>query len=185
MNLSTGIGTHMDAPSHVFPDGQTIDLIPLTQCHAPACVLHLADQVQDDSDYEISVNDILEWEGNHGSIKADTIVLADTGWGKYWGEQKFCQQDEKGTCHFPGFSKGAAKILVDRKIKGVGIDTLSIDTGNTTDSPAHSYFLKNKIIIVENLDNLERLPATGALVWILPMKIKGAPEAPVRAFAIL
>lgn len=184
INVSAGIGTHMDAPIHVSKGGG-IDLIPIAQCNGPACVLHLADKVKGDSDYAISAEDILEWEKINGKIPEESIVLADTGWGQFWGKEKFCFLDKKGVCHLPGFSEAAAKLLAIRKVKGVGIDTMSIDTGNAPKPVAHLALLEENIFLVENMANLEQLPAVGAHVWILPMKIKDASEAPVRAFAVL
>lgn len=171
MTLSTGVGTHMDAPHHFFPEGKTIDQIPLEQCFGPACVLHL-----DVVDYAISADDIERWEEANGQIEAGSIVFAHTGWDRLWGREEF-------VCTFPGFSEEAAKLLVKRKVKGVGIDTTGIDPWNVERGLAHIVFLKEGIWLVENLANLGKLPPKGSYVYVLPMKIEGAPEAPVRAFA--
>lgn len=185
MHLSFGLGTHMDAPFHVDPKGVGVDEIPLSQCYGHVCVLQLSHKVLENADYSISVEDLLEWEQKHGPIPRDSIVFAHTGWGKYWGKEKFCFQDQNLVCHFPGFSGQAAQLLTERHVKGVGIDTMSIDTGDAKEPSAHLAFLKNKIYVIENLNNLELLPPIGAYAWIAPMKIKNAPEAPVRAFAII
>jgi kynurenine formamidase len=182
--LSSGIGTHMDAPSHFYREGKTIDQIPIAQCCGPACVLHLADRVKGDGDYEISMADIELWEKEHGKIPPKSIVLVHTGWDRYWGKEEFCFQDDTGVCHFPGFSKAAAELLVTRQVNGVGIDTTGIDPGFQSRGLAHLVFLKEEMFLVENLANLGRLPPKGAFVYILPMKIEGAPEAPVRAIAV-
>lgn len=183
--LSTGIGTHMDAPSHFFSDKRSIDQIELTECYGSACVLHLSEKVQDNPDYGISSEDILSWESIHGKIPPHSIVFVDTGWSKYWGQEKFCAQDEKGVCHFPAFLQSAAELFVERKASWVGIDTMSIDLGNANAYVSHPVLLKEDIFLVENLANLDKLPAKGANIWIVPIKLKDAPEAPIRVFAIL
>jgi len=180
IQLSTGIGTHMDAPTHRHSDKNSIDAIPLTQLHATACLLHLTDQAGSDSEYKISIQDIVDWEKEYGKIPDHSIILVNTGWSKYWEKQKFCFQEGQKIMHGPSFSKEAAQMVMERKPKGVGIDTISIGDG-----PTHSVFLERNIFLVENLANLDKLPPTGAYVWILPMKIKDAPEAPVRAFALI
>lgn len=185
ISLSSGIGTHMDAPAHFVKKGKSIDQIPLEKCFAPACVFHLKESVQNNSDYAISALDIEKWERAHGVIPPHSIVLAHTGWDRFSDKADFYSLDDAGICHYPGFSASAAEMLVARKINGVGIDTLGIDPGCETQFPAHQVLLKEGIFIVEILANLEKLPPTGAMVYILPMKIKNAPEAPARAMAII
>ncbi len=185
MTLSSGIGTHMDAPSHFYPKGKTIDQIPIAQCCGPASVLHLSEKVKDNADYEVVVEDIELWEEKHGLIPERSIVLLHTGWDRYWGRKIFCSPDEAGICHFPGVSREAAEVLLKRRVNGVGIDTTGIDPGCQSKGWAHQVFLKEGLFLVENMANLKLLPPKGAFVYILPMKIEGFPEAPVRAIALL
>lgn len=185
ISLSSGIGTHMDAPMHFYPKGRAIDQIPIDQCCGPLCVLHIAEKVNGNADYAISAEDIHNWEKANGLIPAESIFLAHTGWDHYWGQEKFCFQDDKGICHYPGFSKEAAELLVMRKVKGVGIDTLGIDRGCQNPAFAHIVLLKENLFLVENLANLRQVPAIGAFGYILPIKLEGAPEAPVRAIAVI
>lgn len=182
--LSSGIGTHMDAPRHFYADGKSIAEIPLEKCCGFACVLHLSEFVKDNADYEIGAKDILHFEKAHGTIPAHAIVLAHTGWDRYWMQEKYINVDAKGIAHFPGFSQSAAKLLLERNVNGVGIDTTGIDVGCAKDPLAHSLLLQKNLFLVEGLANLSKLPATGCFVYILPVKIKDAPESPVRAMGI-
>ena len=185
LHMSGGIGTHIDAPAHFCKGGKTIEGVSLDRCHGPACVLHLEDRVEEHADYGISVDELLAWEKLHGPIPEGAIVLAHTGWSKHWHNKHYCGLDENGLCHFPHYSAPTAPFLVERKIKAVGIDTLSLDAGDTETYPVHTTLLAQEICLVENLVNLDQLPATGAHVWLVPMKIGGVPEAPIRAFAWL
>lgn len=183
IHLCTGIGTHMDSPSHFKKDGYSIDEIPLEDCIGEACVLHLKDVVKDDIDYGVSKEDILNWEKKHGKIETGFHVLIHTGWDRYWEQDRFCVVDPDETSHFPGILECAANLLLERKVKMVGIDSMGLDIGKDSKFPAHITLLNNDICIVENLANLELLPPKGAKITMYPMKIKDAAEAPVRAVA--
>lgn len=185
MTLCTGIGTHMDAPNHFCPTGGGIETVSLSQCCGAACVIHLKNKVQTHIDYAITKTDIEEWEATNGQIPKGSIVLFYTGWDQYWGTDHFCVRDAAGKCHFPGVGEDAARLLVKRGVGAVGIDTMGMDVGNAPRYIAHEILLGARIPLVENLAQLDKLPPTGATVYMLPMKIKDAPEAPVRAIAIL
>lgn len=184
MSLNTGIGTHMDAPNH-FCFGGGMDSVSLLQCFGAGCVIHLEDKVQNDIDYGITRSDIEEWEAIHGKIPEGSLVLFHTGWDRYWGTERFCEPDQQGVCHFPGISEEGAHALVERKVAVVGIDAMGIDVGINHTFIAHQILLGARIPLVENLASLGDLPPTGATVYMLPMKIKDAPEAPIRAMAII
>jgi kynurenine formamidase len=184
MSLSTGIGTHMDAPNH-FCFGGGMDSVSLSQCFGAGCVIHLGDRVQNNIDYGITRSDIEGWEAIHGQIPAGSLVLFHTGWDRYWGTERFCEPDAQGVCHFPGISEEAAHLLVKRRVGVVGIDAMGIDVGINREYIAHKILLGARIPLVENLACLGDLPATGSTVYMLPMKIKDAPEAPIRAMAVM
>jgi len=185
-NFAAGTGTHMDAPSHFAKGGYTISDFQLSELIVPACVLDIAKQVSENSDYIITADDLLTWEKQHDSIPAGSLFLAYTGWAKYWpDEQKYRNQDKNGEQHFPGFGKTAAELLIERNIVGIGIDTLSLDPGMDKTFATHFTMLPNNKYQLENLTNLDQLPATGATIFVMPVKIKNAPEAPARVIAIL
>jgi len=183
-------GTHLDSPIHFGKDKATVDEIPLSRLIGPAVVIDVAGAGAKNPDYQLSVEDIAAWEKAHGQIPDGAIVLIHTGWGKFWPEAKrYLGSDTPGdtaNLHFPGISRGAAEFLATkRKIDGVGIDTASLDHGPSKDFIAHQILNGANIYGLENVANLERVPATGATLIALPMKIKGGTGGPVRIIAIL
>jgi kynurenine formamidase len=183
-------GTHIDAPIHFGKDQPTVDKIPLHRLVAPAVVVDVQEAVAKDRDYRLTVDDLKAWETRHGRIPNGAIVLMHSGWGRYWpNRMKYLGSptpDDPGSLHFPGFSSEAAEFLVrDRKIDGVAIDTPSIDHGPSKDFLVHQILNRANIYGLENVASLEQLPATGATVIALPMKIRGGTGGPVRIIAIL
>lgn len=178
ISLSSGIGTHMDAPIHFYREGKSIDEFPMEQCCGDAIVLHLADRVKDNADYAVSMDDINDWEKKNGPIPEKKIILVHTGWDRYWGQERFMLK-------WPFFSKDVADYFVKRKVNGLGVDTSNPDPRFANQAVVHQTLLKAGIFIAENLMNLSQLPAKGAMAYLLPMKLKGLPEAPIRAIAVL
>src|SRR5256714_7632925 len=127
-------GTHLDAPAHFPPGKATVDQIPAKQLFGPAAVLDVRADAGKDADYQLGVARVEEWEKRHGRIPQRAIVLLGTGWASRWPDvRKYRNQDEQGKMHFPGFSAEAAKLLIERKVSGLGCDTLSIDYGASSD----------------------------------------------------
>jgi kynurenine formamidase len=187
---SEHVGTHLDAPFHFAEGKWKTDQIPLAQTIGRAIVVDVQSQAAANRDYLLTASDILEWEKTHGRIPDASIVLVHSGWGKYWGNRKlYFGTDKPGdtiNLHFPGVAKEAAEFLVkQRAVKAVGIDTPSIDHGPSRDFIAHRVFGEANIPIFENVAALDRLPAKGATVFAIPMKITGGSGAPLRIFAIL
>lgn len=184
---SEHVGTHLDAPFHFAEGKWTTDQIPLAQTIGPAIVIDVR-QAATDRDYRLDVSAIHRWEKRYGRIPKAVLVLVYTGWGKYWGDRKayFGTDEATSNLHFPGLSKEAAEFLVkQRAVKAVGIDTPSIDHGPSRDFIVHQVLGGANIPIFENVAALDRLPAKGATVFAIPMKIKGGSGAPLRIFAIL
>ena len=183
-------GTHLDAPLHFGEGKQAVDEIPLAKLISPAVVINIAEACTKDADYRLSVEDITKWESQNGRIPDASIVLIHTGWGKFWSDKKkYLGTDAPGdtaNLHFPGISREAAKLLAEqRKIDAIGIDTASIDFGQSKDFITHQILYGANIYGLENVANSDKLPATGATLIALPMKIKGGTGAPVRIIAIL
>lgn len=182
------VGTHVDAPNHFTQNDTGVDQIPLTSLIGPTIKIDVANAVKQNSDYQISIADIKKWEEKNGRIPDNTIVLLNTGYAKYWGELKKYAgmgQDES-QLHFPGLNPATAEWLIkERKIKAVGIDTFSIDYGQTKDFSSHKLLTKNHIPIFENVASMENLPAKNFIIYALPMKIKQGTGAPVRIIAQL
>lgn len=185
-------GTHIDAPAHFAKEGNTVDVIPLEQLVGPAVVVDVSRKCLADRDHRVSVADLLDWEKVHGRIPDRSIVLLRTGFGKYWPDRRrYLGTDERGPAavaklHFPGLGAEAAAWLIrERKLKAVGLDTASIDHGQSTAFETHVELMTHNVPAMENLANLERLPPTGVTVVALPMKIAGGSGGPLRAIAII
>lgn len=178
-------GTHMDAPAHFPPGTTTVDKIAPEKFFGPAVVLDVTKEADRDPDYQLSAKDVSAWEQKHGSIPAGAIVLLRTGWSKRWPDvARYRNQDVNGKMHFPGFSSESAKVLLERKVNGLGCDTLSIDPGNSPDFPVHHLVLGAGVYQLENLADLSGLPETGALLIAAPIKLAGGSGGPVRVFAL-
>lgn len=183
-------GTHLDAPIHFFERGRTAEQIPLEQLIAPAVVIDVSARAATDRDYRATAADVLEFEKAHGGIGRGTIVLLRTGWSRHWPDAKaYLGDDTPGDASklsFPSFGSDAARLLVEeRGIAALGVDTASIDYGRSTDFQVHRIAAAKNVPGLENLTNLDRLPARGAIVIALPMKIEGGSGGPLRAVALL
>jgi kynurenine formamidase len=185
-------GTHMDAPVHFAQGKQAADEVPLDRLVGSALVIDVTDASNRTADYLITVEDLQRWEQLNGTIPGDAIVLLRTGFSRHWPDAaKYLGTAERGEAaaaklHFPGLHPDAARwIVANRPIKAIGIDTASIDYGQSTLFESHRLLYEKNIPAFENLTSLERLPAKGAFVVALPMKIKGGSGAPLRAIAIV
>lgn len=183
-------GTHMDAPIHFGEGRHAIDEIPVERLLAPAVVIDASEAAAKDPDYVLTPEDIHRWEQLHGRIPGRAIVVLRTGWERRWGDRKaYLGDDTPGDAsnlHFPSFGAEAAEFLVrERQIAGIGVDTASIDNGVSKDFRVHRITADANVYGLENLMNLDRLPATGATLVALPMKIADGSGAPVRVIALL
>ncbi|MEI7981304.1 MAG: cyclase family protein [Bacteroidota bacterium] len=184
-------GTHFDAPLHFSEGGKSIEKISVGQLHGPGVTIDVTSQCLTDRDYQIKLQDLENWENQNGRIPDGSIILFYTGFGTYWNDHlKYTGTLKSGKegvseIHFPGLSPGAAQWLADnRKINAVGLDTPSIDFGQSKDFMTHRILCKNQLTIYENLANLDQVPPRGAYIVALPMKIKGGSGAPLRIVAI-
>ncbi len=179
-------GTHLDAPAHFPPGKITVDQIPVKQLFGPAVVIDVRAESGKDADYRLTAARVEEWEMSHGLIPEGAIVLLRTGWASRWPDvQKYRNMDAKGVMHFPGFSVGAAKLMIERKVSGLGCDTLSIDYGVSPDFAVHHVTLGAGLYHLENLSDLSGLPETGAFLVVAPIKLEGGSGGPARVFALV
>src|SRR4030095_8237519 len=182
-------GTHLDAPVHFAAHGLSTDKIPLEKLTGDAVVIDVSSKALNNRDYLISVNDITDWETKNGKIKENTIVLFRTGYGQFYPDrEKYFGTPETGAgavpkLHFPGIDSAAATWMVQHKIKAVGIDTPSMDYGQSKNFKTHEILLGASIAGFENIRNMNLLPVKGAYVIALPMKIKNGSGAPLRIIA--
>ena len=185
-------GTHLDAPIHFAEGRHTVDQIPLDRLIGPAIVVDVTKPAEANADYLIGVADLETFERAHGRIPDNTMVLFRTGYSTRWPDAaRYLGTAERGAAavaklHFPGLDPAAARFLVqERKVRAVGIDTASIDRGQSATFETHQILSVANVPGFENLTALERLPPTGAQIVALPMKIRGGSGGPLRAIAIL
>jgi kynurenine formamidase len=185
-------GTHIDAPIHFAQGHNSVDQIPVSQLIAPAIKIDLLSKVAGNRDYLISVADLTSWESRNGRIPDGVIVLLQTGWASNWPDKiKYLGTDKLGAegvaaLHFPGLSPEAARWLTEqRKINAIGIDTASIDYGQSQLFETHRILMEKNIPALENLATLDGIPASGALLVAMPMKIKGGSGGPLRVVALV
>jgi kynurenine formamidase len=183
-------GTHIDAPIHFAEDRKTLDKIPLDQLTGAAVVIDVSAPAAKNADYQITVSDIKGWETQHRQIPNDTILLLHTGFARHWpNANKYLGTAEKGPAavaklHFPGLHPDTARWLVsERRIKAIGLDTASIDYGQSKLFESHRILFEKNIPAFENVAALDQLPAVGAYVIALPMKIKDGSGGPLRIIA--
>ncbi len=185
-------GTHLDAPIHFSAGKQTADKIPVDRLVGSAIVLDVSQAAAADPDYLIKVSDLEAWEAEHGAIPDGSILFLRTGWGAHWLDRgRYLGTTRTGEeaipeLHFPGLDPAAASWLVEnRNIDALGIDTASIDYGQSTLFETHRILLGDNIPAFENVASLDRLPETGSYVIALPMKIGGGTGSPLRLVGVL
>ena len=185
-------GTHIDAPVHFAKGRNSVDQIPLEQLMGHGLVVDVAAKCAVDPDYLVSIDDFQNWEKQNGKIPSGSIVFLRTGFGKYYPDRKkYLGTDERGAAavaklHFPGLDPNAARWLTqNRSIKAIGLDTASIDRGQSTLFESHRALFEKDIPAFENVANLDQLPLRGFSVIALPMKIKGGSGGPLRIVAML
>lgn len=179
-------GTHLDAPIHFAPGKATVDKIPAKQLFGPAIVVDVRADAARDADYLLPAPRLQDWEKRHGRIPEGSIVLLQTGWSARWPDAgRYRNQDSQGRMHFPGFSVDAVKLLIERKVSGLGCDTLSADYGASADFAVHHLALGAGLYQLENLSDLSDVPEAGAFLVVAPIKLEGGSGGPVRVFVLI
>ncbi len=182
-------GTHLDAPVHFSEGRRAADAVPLEQLIAPAVVIDVSPRTAADALYRLTREDVLAWEKRNGRIEPGTIVLLRTAWGKRWPDRKsYFGQDAAGDgskLRFPSYGVEAVRLLLERKIAALGVDTASIDYGPSADFAVHVLVNGADVPAFENVANLDALPERGAFVIALPMKIAGGSGGPLRIVALV
>lgn len=185
-------GTHLDAPIHFAEGHLSVDEIPLERLIGDGIVVDMSAPCAADPDYRIAVSDLQAWEAVHGRIADGSIVLLRTGYGEHWGNRVRYLGTAAGgpeavpLLHFPGLDPAAARWLTqERAIKAIGLDTASIDAGQSSRFESHQILSASDVPVFENLAGLQELPSVGFSVVALPMKIRGGSGSPLRAIALL
>jgi kynurenine formamidase len=181
-------GTHMDAPLHFSADGHSIDQIPVTDLVVPLALIDISARAQDNPDTALTPDDVRAWEAANGPLPEGCCVVMNSGWHRLLASPKFTGVDSKGSPHTPGFHGETAHMLLERNVKGLGVDTLSLDTGQQTHVGAfavHTSWLPAGRWGVEALANLDSLPAKGATLVLGAPKVTGGTGGPTRVFALI
>ena len=184
-------GTHLDAPVHFARGGDTADEIPLRRLVGRGVVVDVSQRALADRDYQVGVDDLKAHERRYGRIGRGVIVLLRTGYERFWPDrERYLGTAELGPAavpklHFPGLHPDAARWLVRRDVRAVGLDTASIDYGQSTLFESHRVFGAAAVPVFENVANLRRMPRENFLVIALPMKIEGGSGGPLRIMAVV
>ncbi|WP_413873143.1 cyclase family protein [Albidovulum sp.] len=177
-------GTHIDAPMHFSKDGASVDALPVENLVAPLCVIDLTAKAAEDANAMVSREDIDAWISANGAIPPGACVAMHSGWAAKLGDPAFRNTPE-GAFAFPGFSKEATDYLAELGAASIGVDTLSLDPGNSADFAVHYSWLPGGRFGIENLANLDKLPAAGATIFIGAPKHRPGTGGPARVLAVI
>lgn len=178
-------GTHIDAPLHFSEDGLSVDEIPVANLVAPLCVIDIAARAAETADAQVTPEDIKAWMARHGDIPANACVAMHSGWAAKVDSDGYRNFD--GTAqHYPGFHVEAAAMLIEETgATSLAVDTLSLDHGISADFATHYAWLPTGRFGIENIANLDRVPAAGATLVIGAPKHRGGTGGPARVFAMV
>ena len=175
------LGTRLDASGLVGKARVSVAEIPSRELLVRAVVVNIAAKVAEAPDYQVTVEDLRSWERQNGRIPRTSAVLLRTGWSRWWAEPaRYVNQDAQGVPRVPGFSPAAMAFLVaERQVRGVGLDAMTRDVPAGAGGEAASPHLPFGVWQLENLVNLDKLPAKGATLVVAPLRIEAA-AAPAR-----
>lgn len=181
-------GTHVDIPAHFVADGETVDNYPAELLIGPGIVIDISAKAAENADAALEVADIEAWESANGEIPAGAIVFLYSGWDAKWEDaEAFRNADADGVQHYPGFSPEAATFLLEeRDIRGIGVDTLSLDIGASTTFDVHVSILSAGKFGIEGVANLaaikDHIPAT---IFVGVPRWEAGSGGPARLLALI
>jgi kynurenine formamidase len=192
LTIGEHVGTHLDAPIHwvTGKDGADVGSVPPSQLIGPACVVDKTAETEANPGYLLTVADLEAWEAENGRVPDGAWVLLRTGWGsRAQDEAAFLNVGENGP-ETPGPDVEASRWLAgERNIAGFGVETVGIDAGAAggfdPPFPLHNFLLGAGRLGLTQLANLERLPSTGALIVVAPLRLVGGTGSPSRVFAFV
>ncbi len=177
-------GTHIDAPLHFSADGTSVDALPVERLVCPLCVVDIKAKAMEDANAMVEPADIEAWVSANGAIPAGACVAMNSGWAARVGDALY-RNTPDGAFAFPGFSKAATDMLAGLDVACIGVDTLSLDPGNSADFAVHFSWLPGGRYGIENMANLDAVPATGATVMVGAPTHKGGTGGPARILALV
>lgn len=179
------VGTHFDAPVHFSADGPSVDMIPVQQLVCPLAIIDITARATANADAQLVPEDIAAYERGQGRIPAGACVALKSGWDAHVATAAFRNAQPSGAMAFPGFRPDVAKLLLDRNVAGVAVDTLSLDHGGSKDFAFHTAWLGAGRWGLECAANLGALPAKGATIIAGAPKIAGGTGGPGRVIALV
>ncbi|MFC3614108.1 cyclase family protein [Lutimaribacter marinistellae] len=186
LSINEHTGTHIDAPLHFSADGQSVDEIPVSNLVCPLCVIDIAAKAADDADAQVTPEDLKAWMNANGEIPDGACIAMHSGWGGKSGGDGFRNADGEGKMHFPGFHVEAAQMLIEETgAVAIAVDTLSLDHGPSADFATHYAWLPTNRYGIENLANLDKVPASGATLVVGAPAHRGGSGGPARIFAMV
>lgn len=186
LKINEHIGTHMDAPIHFSEDGATVDEITVENLIVPVCVIDISSRAELDANAQVTAEDLEQWISVNGEFPDNACVAMYSGWERHIGTDLFRNADESGTMHFPGFHVDAANMLLENTgVRGLAVDTLSLDYGQSADFATHYAWLPQNRWGLENVANLDKLPASGATIIVGAPKFRQGTGGQCRLFAIV
>ena len=185
--LVSQYGTHVDPPCHFIQGGRALHEFGVKEMVLPLCVLDFSAQAKANPDFTLMADDIRAWEKEYGPIPQGAFVAMRTDWSKR-PDNDFDNKDAHGESHFPGWSLEALQYLCEqRRVGAIGHETSDTDPAYTQKTALWAgelYYLKQNKFQVELLKNLDKLPATGAVIFCMFPMVKNAPGFTARCFAI-
>jgi kynurenine formamidase len=179
-------GTHLDAPAHFAADGLRAHEIPAERLIVPCAVLDVTAACHADPDHAVEASEIEEHEQRDGRLEPGCAVVLRTGWDRFRQDpDRYLGGTTRETLHFPGLAASAARLLLDRGVVGIGIDTLGIDPGAASGFPVHHMTLPAGLWHLEGLVNLGALPPRGALLFVGALRLSDGSGTPARVLALL
>lgn len=177
-------GTHVDAPLHFTADGKSVAELEPARLVCPLCIIDLKAKAADEPNATVEAEDIEAWISANGDLPANAFVAMDSGWQARFGTPAF-RTDDAGAFAFPGFGKSATDLLGQAGAAAIGVDTLSLDPGSSADFAVHHSWLSAGKYGVENLANLDELPAKGATIMVGAPKHARGTGGPARVLALV
>jgi len=170
LTFSSHTGTHVDAPAHMLPAGKALDRLTPDHFCGPGLRLDFTENEKS----SIELHDLVLFEQD---IRKCEFVLLQTGWSRHWASPAYFSR-------YPVLTEESAQWLAGLNLKGVGVDTISVDEMYSTGCPVHKAFFAEEMVIVENLTNLESIGGKSFLFCSFPLRLEGGDGSPVRAVAL-
>lgn len=177
-------GTHMDAPGHFVAGGRFTHQLTASELILPIVVIDISKRAASDPDAEVTADDLRRFERRYGRIPKGALVAMNSGWAAKVNDDAAFKGGPPGAYHFPGFNISAIEYLLDRKRgAAIGVDTLSLDFGQSATFDVHNTWLPADNYGLENLANLDKLPPHGAIATVGVVPWHEGSGGPARVLA--